>query len=325
EVTMTFFGGDLVYSGRVSGQQMSGTVKSRTDNWNFNATQQARTDFELKFYSSSTGTGSLIDRKHRLVVTNCHVVGDAGNVPLYFPEADKGEIASKRDFYKRKTGYAGRVVMREERCDLALVQLEKLPGDSKVLPLSKASSRPASQVHSVGNPGVSGALWCYSPGRVRQIYRNKWTVMDEFEGKTTNYDGMVLETDSPINPGDSGGPLVNERGVMVGVAHGYNPGAQNFSLFIDVSEVRDLMKRYYQTHGETWVPEPEPTGPVNLVQLSEWVKRLTDEELTARVQAAEALGKLGDGARVAFGPLFQALKDTNPLVRRAVSDALEKI
>src|SRR5262249_37311963 len=134
-----------------------------------------------------------------------------------------------------------------------------------------------------------------------------------------------LETDSPINPGDSGGPLGNERAVLVGVAHGSRTDAQNLSLFIDVSEGRALMERYYKAGGEKGGAEPEPTGPGDGGALTEWLKRLEDKDFAQRVRAAEALGKMGDGARLAFGPLFQALKDDNPLVRRAVGDALDRI
>jgi hypothetical protein len=33
------------------------------------------------------------------------------------------------------------------------------------------------------------------------------------------------------------------------------------SFFIDVNEVRALLKKYYDSIGETWVPEPEPPAP----------------------------------------------------------------
>jgi S1-C subfamily serine protease len=203
----------------------------------------------------SAGTGSLIDRKNRLVVTNCHVVGDPESVLLYFPEYEKGELVVKREDYKKRPGIPGRVVYREPRIDLALVQLDRLPAGVRVVPLAAKSARPAQQVHSLGNPGASAALWIYSPGKVRQVFRDRWSVFDPFEGKDHVYDGMKLETDSPINPGDSGGPLVNDHGRLVGVAHASDRGAQNFSIFIDVTEVRDLINRYCELLGQRWQPE----------------------------------------------------------------------
>ena len=65
-------------------------------------------------------------------------------------------------------------------------------------------------MHSIGNPGTSGALWVYTPGKVRQVYSKKWKAkLDERNIHT--FQAKVIETDSPTNPGDSGGPLVNDR------------------------------------------------------------------------------------------------------------------
>jgi S1-C subfamily serine protease len=203
----------------------------------------------------STGTGSLIDTRNRLIVTNCHVVGDAQEVTIYFPQYEKGELIAKRDLYTRKPGLRGRVVLREERCDLALVQLDRLPEGVRALPLARHAAKPAQQVHSVGNPGASGALWVYSPGRVRQVFPDTWKVRDGLDRHVHTYEAMKLETDSPINPGDSGGPLVNDHARMVGVAHASNLDAQNMSIFIEVSEVRTLITRYYQNLGQAWTPD----------------------------------------------------------------------
>jgi HEAT repeat protein/S1-C subfamily serine protease len=328
EVTLKFFSGDLVYTGTINGGQMEGTAKDQSGSWNFSVSHQPSNGrLEINLPNTSTGTGSLVDRKHRLIMTNVHVVGDAETVIVHFPDYDKGEPVARRDLYKRKEGIQGKVVLREERIDLALIQLEKLPDGVKPLSMAKKSGKPGQQVHSVGNPGVSKALWVYSPGRVRQCYQTKWEIKDEDLGTLKKYDGMRLETDSPINPGDSGGPLVNERGVMVGVAHAsYDPGAaSNFSIFIDVSEARALLAKYYQAIGETYAPEPEPAAPGAVAALSDHVKGLSHEDYGQRMKAAQALGEMGDSASPAFGLLFQALKDKHNLVQRAALDALDKV
>src|SRR5207244_4725099 len=117
--------------------------------------------------------------------------------------------------------------------------------------------KPAQHVHSVGNPAVSSALWIYSPGRVRQIYKDKWEAGSALGDKTKTYEAVKIETDSPINPGDSGGPLVNDRAALVGVAHGARVGARNISTFIELGECRALLEKYFKSIGETFVPEPE--------------------------------------------------------------------
>jgi S1-C subfamily serine protease len=275
----------------------------------------------------ATGTGSLIDRKHRLVITNVHVVGDDPEwVKLHFPQYAGGELVAKRDAYQNQPGIAGKVVAKEERADLALVQLERIPDNVRVLPVARIKAKPGQQVHSLGNPGASTALWIYSPGRVRQVFQDRWSIRDPAQRKTHLYDAMKLETDSPINPGDSGGPLVNDRAVMVGVAHAGDFKANNFSFFIDASEVRALVEKYYRSVGETWSPEPEGSlGEVNLAQLSEWIKKLSHFDQAVRVQAVQTVGNLGPDATLAFVPLFKCLKDDDVIVRRTASDAIENV
>jgi serine protease Do len=193
-----------------------------------------------------TGSGSLIDRTHRLVLTNYHVVGKTGEqVIVLFPAYENGKSVAERSYYqnliRRGRGIRAKVIAREPRCDLALIQLETVPEEARQLPLARESPSPGQDVHSVGNPGQSGALWVYTPGKVRQVYHNRWhagTGSDAFD-----VDAKIVETQSPINRGDSGGPLVNNKGELVGVTQGHMLDAQQLSLFIDVTEVLQFLKR----------------------------------------------------------------------------------
>jgi len=262
-VTITF-GGGIIYSGTINGNSMAGNAHNGRDNWSWNVTKGGGGNVPTNpggagIVAKSTGSGSLIDRKHRLIVTNVHVVGTSDTVQVYFPEFDdKGELIVHSDNYKKKPGLTGRVVMREPRADLAFVQLERLPENSMALPVAAAKAKVASQVHSVGNPGASKGLWIYSPGKVRQVFQDTWKIFDDIDNRMCEYNAMKLETDSAINPGDSGGPLVNDRCAMVGVAHGHSLVANNISIFIEVSEVRALLERYYTSVNDKWVPEAAP-------------------------------------------------------------------
>lgn len=333
QITISFYKGEVVYSGVLSrdasGAHIVGIVKDGSTSWSFRLNQQPTSNrMQMNLPLIFTGTGALIDHKQRLIITNCHVVGDADEVLVSFPELEKdGRPVSQRDLYKRKPALRGKVVHREEKVDLALVQLSELPPAARALPVARSSPWPGQQVHSVGNPGSSRALWIYAPGRVRQVYHDKWQIKDPLDEVTVHhYEAWKVETDSPINPGDSGGPLVNDRGVLVGVCHGVNLLATGMSHFIDVREVHAVLERYYQQHlHQKWVPEPEPAETIPLATITDWIKKLSDEDATKRVQAAEALGNMGEGARLAFSSLFEALKDKNPLVRRAAAQALEKV
>ena len=240
DVTMRFRDGAVMYSGTLDGRSMKGTAEDGEIRWSWSVTRGGK----------GIGSGVLVDRKHRLLMTNVHVVGDSPGVTVYFPEFANDELVARRDHYHKKPGIAGKVVWREERSDLALVELEELPEGVEAVAISMKSPRPAQPVLSVGNPGVSGALWNSSRGQVRQVYPNQWKITDDLTKKTKSYDAWILETDSAINPGDSGGPLVDGQGQLIGIAHAVHVTAKNLSVFIDVRECRTALENYYKSIGE---------------------------------------------------------------------------
>jgi hypothetical protein len=194
----------------------------------------------------ATGSGSLVDRGRRLVLTNYHVVGDVKRATVYFPDfgSDKKAISERRHYTSRsgKLGIAGEVIEVDKEGDLALLRLDRVPDGVPALKLAPASPDPGQTVHSIGNPGKSGALWVYTPGKVRQVYSKKWRArLDERTIHT--FQAKVIETDSPTNPGDSGGPLVNDRGELVGVTQGGALDAESLSIFVDLSEVKRIINR----------------------------------------------------------------------------------
>jgi Flp pilus assembly protein TadD len=185
---------------------------------------------------AATGTGWIVDRANRLVITNYHVVRDKDNVLVLFPEYRDGRLIAERDYY-RKSGHRirGRVIARQSSRDLALIEVASLPENSEALKLAPESAGPSDRVNSVGNPGASDALWVYTSGTVRQVYRK------HIRTKDLDFQVRVLETQSPINPGDSGGPVVNDAGELVGVSDATLQGASLLSYCIDVSEVREFL------------------------------------------------------------------------------------
>jgi hypothetical protein len=193
----------------------------------------------------ATGSGSLIDKGRRLVLTNYHVVGDVKNATVFFPVFDGKKAIPERKYYldrAGKLGIPGEVVEIDRQADLALIRIDRVPDGITELPLAAESPEPGQAVHSLGNPGKSGALWVYTQGKVRQVYVKKWKA--KLDEKTLHtFEAKVIETDSPTNPGDSGGPLVNDKGELVGVTQGGAIDAQAISIFVDLSEVKRLMRR----------------------------------------------------------------------------------
>lgn len=195
----------------------------------------------------SSGSGSLIDVAGRLVLTNHHVVGESRKVAVFFPQFDKQKkVITDRDYYFQqlrggKDVLEGEVIARDSKRDLAIIKLPKLPAGTTALRMAKDSVAPGDNVHSLGNPGASGALWAYTNGYVKQVYKNRWTVLDREDKSEHHYEAQVVETTSPVNPGDSGGPLLNSAGELAAVTQGGVVSQGTISFFVDISEVRALL------------------------------------------------------------------------------------
>ena len=194
------------------------------------------------------GTGWVIDRGRKLLVTNLHVVADHESVDVLFPVRRDGRLVTERTYYTdnlrelQRTGRAvsGRVLRKDPARDLALVELDALPDDVGELKLAATRPQPGEEVHSIGNRRDLDHLWGYTSGQVRQTFRT-----DEgyfWHGQQLAKGAGVVLAGSPINEGDSGGPVVNDRGEVVGVVSAVRWQTRLASLCIDAEEVRVFIK-----------------------------------------------------------------------------------
>ena len=182
------------------------------------------------------GTGWLLDKQRKIVITNHHVVVGSPRFKVYFPEKRDGELVSERAKYLESdemNGSSAQVLFSEPERDLAALQLQSVPDDALAVSLATESPSPGEILHSIGNPGASDALWVYTQGTVRQVYHKK---VRTNSGQVL--DARLIETQAPINPGDSGGPVVNENGELTGVVSSFLASARLMTNFIDITEVR---------------------------------------------------------------------------------------
>lgn len=140
----------------------------------------------------ATGSGFVIDEQGR-VVTNEHVVENAEQVTVVFPNGDEEEA---------------KVVGTDRSTDIALLDLE---GDRDVTPLPLGSSEAleiGDPVVAIGSPfGLQGTL---TAGIVSALDRRLRAPNDfSIEG--------AIQTDAALNSGNSGGPLLDGEGRVVGV------------------------------------------------------------------------------------------------------------
>jgi S1-C subfamily serine protease len=207
------------------------------------------------------GSGWVANQSGRLVLTNFHVVGNSDDVVVVFPRYEDGKLVAERAEYR--SGIRATVIATDPRRDLAVLQLQSLPDATRELKLAKESAAPGDTVHSLGNPVKSDALWVYTKGEVRQVYR-----------KDMRYNGLhvkarIVETQSPINPGDSGGPVVNSAGELVGMSTATVSDARLISSCIDVEEIRSFLNQTLESLAEkrAWPTAPlvVRAAPLNLL------------------------------------------------------------
>src|SRR5262249_28268869 len=84
-------------------------------------------------------------------------------------------------------------------------------------------------------PNNMEALWVYTAGTVRQVFRTNL-------GKSADGpDPLVVVVQAPINDGDHGGPVLDEHGELVAVTCGKDGPQQLVSYCIAVTEVKGFL------------------------------------------------------------------------------------
>ncbi|MCA9194386.1 MAG: tetratricopeptide repeat protein [Planctomycetales bacterium] len=192
-----------------------------------------------------SGTAWLLDKQQKLLITNDHVANAAGHdaelgptsvLRLFFPEYREGKVIHDAEYYaKNASPVLATVVYGDAKRDLALLQVERLPGDPPLesLKLATESSTLGDRLHALGGiPRGSQGFWIYTSGETRAVYDRELA---------NQHTARTVEADMQTNQGNSGGPVVNDDGELVAVVEGHMTDARSVSLYIDVSEVRAFL------------------------------------------------------------------------------------
>ena len=157
-------------------------------------TQQVRDPFwgiPGQRQTGSVGSGVIV-RADGVVVTNNHVIEGMQRIRV--------TLSDRREF-------SARVVLADERSDIAVLQLE---GVEERLPTLNIDDREEQQVGdlvlAIGNPfGVGQTV---TNGIISALNRTETGISDS---------GSFIQTDAAINPGNSGGALVDMDGDLIGI------------------------------------------------------------------------------------------------------------
>ena len=278
---------------------------------------------------SSSGSGSLIDAKRRLILTNWHVVDELKAVRVDFPlfvKKGKDEVMVRatpvyESRAKKGEALLGKVLARDKSRDLAVVQVDHLPPGATAIPLARKSTEVGETVWNIGSPTTGPdsdtLVFSITEGKVRAVGEREFVVgqigVDAFKVKA-----KFVTASNPINPGDSGGPLFDKRGYQVAVSQSGRGGVQQVNGFIDVEEVRAFLRDNNLEVEELTPPEPgtgvvvEPkkgTGPAPKKELTPGVASEADEKAAAAaLRAAKSFGESEDGRALYLRRLEELIK-----------------
>lgn len=239
----------------------------------------------------SSGSGTVLDATQGYILTNYHVVGDAGHGKLHnqlgvvvigvLPPDLRGAPVLK---------YRATVVAGDPQLDLAVLKITALFDDPKaVLPknlglttMPRANSDdllPGDQLYVLGYPGLGGNTLTLSQGLVSGF-------LDE------DNDGVQewIKTDAEINQGNSGGLATNLQWEFIGIP---SVAVTDETVSGKISRIRtgNVALQYYesvllrQSRGE---PAPLGGAQVKAVQFGEALNR-RDEVITPVVNFASGV------------------------------------
>lgn len=166
------------------------------------------------------GSGFIVD-SHGFVITNAHVVKDAGTIRVGL--SDRRELTAT-------------VVGADERSDIALLKI-----DAEDLPVARIGRSRNLQV----------GQWVLAIGAPFGLANTATQGIISALGRSLPGDSYTqfIQTDAAINPGNSGGPLFNLAGEVIGVNSLIYTGSGgymgvSFAIPIDVAvDVADQLKR----------------------------------------------------------------------------------
>ena len=184
--------------------------------------------FEPNYKRTSLGSGVIIDGTRGYVLTNAHVIANAGAVKVIFKDERK---------------YQAQIVGADPDSDLAVLRIatqESIPaiemGNSEDLMIGET-------VIAIGNPfGFSNTVTTGVISALNRSFRTEERVFHDF-----------IQIDASINPGNSGGPLLNINGELVGINTAIYAKAQGIGFAIPISKARRIITDLIR-HGEVIQP-----------------------------------------------------------------------
>lgn len=177
------------------------------------------------------GSGFVI-QKDGLIVTNKHVVSDAGLKYVVIDHAGVTHTVSN--------------IYRDPLNDIAILKVNNIPsGGFDELEMGDSSKlKPGQFVVAIGTP-LGEFTNTVTFGVISGLGRGV-DAGSPFQGFVERLDN-VIQTDAAINPGNSGGPLLNSSGEVIGVNTAISSQGQNIGFAIPINTIKSSVENFNKT------------------------------------------------------------------------------
>jgi tetratricopeptide (TPR) repeat protein/S1-C subfamily serine protease len=177
------------------------------------------------------GGGWIVDRDRRLVLTGAELVGTRKAATVRFPV---GRPAT------------GVVLARDERRNLALLELDTLPPEAVAGRFADAEPLPGDTLHGITHAARPELDWLYLGTSLRQVGPVKLQREDSDPPRTLLLQAMPSE-------GEEGSPIADNEGRIVGQHAGKGPPQQQIAYALSAGEI----KAFLREQSARWQPRTE--------------------------------------------------------------------
>lgn len=199
-------------------------------------------------------SGTLVDIKNRLILTNYHCIDDKVSIVEIDETTLDGSVKRIRrkkynDVTVEQNGYSGftkvstatyisEIVAENKKVDLAVLKIKSdLPHkiSSKILPDSMFIVR-GEGVYAVGNPsGMDATIVRGIISNLNRTFEFPWTGNEKLP---------MIQFSGGVYGGNSGGALYNDSGFLIGVPAAGHSQATFIGLAIPASIVKEFMREW---------------------------------------------------------------------------------
>lgn len=267
-------------------------------------------------------TGFVIDKENRLALTQYSALAGEGFkvvalAPLYIGERLETSSGPYQEMLNKGKGLPASIVAVAPKSDLAILQLEVLPENTKALRLAKVPGKVGGRVLVICAAFSTKEMWTYTPGIIAGVAPRKWH--EDGPGLPGapgfDFDCRVMQTEHFLVQAQMGGPVVNERGEVVAMNQGVGDGGKTAN--IDLAEIRTLLASKEVTaitgaKAAVAADKPEKPAKPSTPLVEEKTKAKAELAAASKLRLARSLAKANkkEAARQRCEELIKAFPDS---------------